>query len=307
MLVKPSLPPALVASIDGVELLGVDTHLQSPEGQHSFCDLVFGVRLKDQSARHALLLHLNLEHQSTVKQEMIYRCLAYAGNLLYRLMRDAKADNLAPSVLSVVVSNAEKRWDAPTNLAETYALQGQLAEELGPMLTQHSYLLIDLFELSDEERKNRAWDAWQGLALLLLRKGRDPEVVEVLRSNRSLVEAVSRMPEGQARLNLSLWYVNGVNKHESVNPRAVNDALASAGSESNRHAQANWEAYEAGLKAEGRVEGRVEMLLAVLEDRFGGYTDAQRDRVLAADSDCLKKWLLQAVRADSAEAALGEV
>lgn len=45
---------------------------------------------------------------------------------------------------------------------------------------------------------------------------------------RGEVEEVSKMPEGQARLNLSLWHVNGVNKLESVNPKEVNDALASA-------------------------------------------------------------------------------
>lgn len=55
-----------------------------------------------------------------------------------------------------------------------------------------------------------------------------------------------------------------------------------------------------------KAEGRAEMLLDVLEDRFGGYTDAQRGGVLAADSDRLRQWLLQALHADSVEAALGE-
>lgn len=216
--------------------------------------------------------------------------------------------------MKLAVSNADKRWNAPTELAQTYAFKGPIAEQLTPMLTQHSYLLIDLFEMSDEESQSRAWAAWQRLALLLLRKGREEKVIAALTSNGALVEQVAQMPDGQARLNLSLWYVKNVNKHESVDARAVNDALASAGSESNRHARANWEAYEAGLRAEGRaegeekgrVEGQAEMLLAVLEDRFGGLTEPQRDRILAAGGDQLKEWLLRALHADSVEAALGE-
>lgn len=309
-LVEPSLPRALVALIEEVELTAGATELQGPEGATSFCDLVFEFKIKSQEQYPALLVHLNLEHQSKVEQGMIYRCLAYAGNLLHRFMLDRADKSLAPAVLSVVVSNAEERWDAPTNLAQTYALRGELADQLTPMLTQHSYAVIDLFELSDKERKDRAWAAWQRLALLLLRKGREEEVVAVLTANRPLVEEVSKMPEGQARLNLSLWYVSAVNKHESVNPKAVNAALASAGSESSRHARANWEAYEAGLRAEGRAEGeekgQADMLIAMLEIRFGEVTEAQRARVLAAGSDQLKAWLPRALQADSVEAALGE-
>lgn len=189
-----------------------------------------------------------------------------------------------------------------------------MAEQLAPMLTQHSYVLIDLFELSDEERKKRAWAAWQHLALLLLRNGRKRGVLAVLTANRALVEEVAHMPEGKARLNLSLWYIKNVNKHESVNAREVNETLACAGSESNRHARTNWEAYEAGLRAEGeekglergRAEGQVDMLFTVLENRFGGCTEAQRALVLTARSEQLKAWLLRALHADSVEAALGE-
>lgn len=63
--------------------------------------------------------------------------------------------------------------------------------------------------------------------------------MQVIESNGPLVEEVAKMPEGQVRLDLSLWSIDSVNKHESVNPRAVNDALASAGSESSWHTRAN--------------------------------------------------------------------
>lgn len=309
-LVEPSLPPALVESINWMKLKSVGTELQGPDGTSSRCDLVFEVDLGGEGERSELLLHLNLEHQSSVVKEMIYRCAAYAGNLLYRVMRDREQKDVAPAVLSVVVSNAPKRWDAPTQLSETYALSGRLADQLMPMLAQHTYAVVDLCELDDEQQKARAWAAWQRLVLVLLRKGRDADVLEVLGAKRALVEEVARRPEGQARLNLALWYVEAVNNHEAVNPKKVNDALACAGSESKRHARANWEAYKAGLMAEGLEQGRVserrEMLLALLEGRFGDVVETKRSKILEADADQLKAWALRVLHADSIDAVFSE-
>ena len=59
-------------------------------------------------------------------------------------------------------------------------------------------------------------------------------------------------------------------------------------------------------RKQGRIEGKAETLLRLLERRFHGVPEPYRARLLAADADQLDTWIDAVLEADSVDAVFGK-
>ena len=102
-------------------------------------DLLWKMEAADRKWLYLLVL---LEFQSTVDSRMVLRMLDYAIRVLQGLARDhLDPDGRFPPILPLVIYNGERRWNAPTEVRDQFALAPR---ELVGYLPQHRYLLIDL-------------------------------------------------------------------------------------------------------------------------------------------------------------------
>ena len=138
------------------------------------------------------------------------------------------------------------------------------------------------------------------LALLCLRHARSPwEIVTRMSDWAGLVSEVVRAPNGLAAFRAIVEYILAVNKR--VNPQEVVKAIM-LGMPGEVEYEVESVAYQ--LVAQGRQEGRQEVLLQLLRARFGELPEAAVARVNAADLDQLKRWIDRVLSAPTLDAVL---
>jgi predicted transposase/invertase (TIGR01784 family) len=260
-----------------------------------------------------LYVYLLLEFQSTVDWFMAVRIMTYIGLLYQDLIKSerVKTGELLPPVLPVVLYNGNICWQAPVNVSDLIIPVPGGLERYKPHL---HYLLLDEGRYSEHELVSL-----RNLTALLFRleNSRTPQDVA------QLLQALStwlQLPEQiSLRRAFTVWIkrvflpgrVPGVTFDEIQDLQEIQSMLAERvkewtkdwrqqGIEEGRQ-QGLQEGLQQGMRQgmrqgmqqgmqEGMQQGEAELLLRLLERRFGPLDDAIRQQVKIADAEILLLW-----------------
>jgi predicted transposase/invertase (TIGR01784 family) len=260
---------------------------------------------------HWLYVYLLLEFQSTVDPFMALRMMVYVGLLYQDLIqnRQLTASGKLPPVLPVVLYNGRAPWGGARELAE-------LIEEVPGGLEQYRprlrYCLLDEERITDSELESLRNLA---AALFRLEKSRGPE--DIQRVLAALIEWLKEPGLGELRRSFTTWLVSvllpgrvpGITIPQVADLQEVKSMLAERvvewteqwkqeGLEKGRQ-----EGWQQGRQEE--VEGTREVLLQVLEQRFGPLSQEVRRRLDAIGSSKELAELIARVGSGSSLADLG--
>jgi hypothetical protein len=175
-------------------------------------------------------------------------------------------------------------------------VDGALRELLGVLVPNFEFRLTDLTQ--EEDRVLHAWlttDLGKLVALCLKYAGYEPHLQERLRQWLDLFGRVVRAPGGVGALEVVARYILEVNDINAESLRGVLDSTLEP------------EAIDAimtgaeKLRAEGRAEGRAELVLKLLTLRFGPLTEATVACVRAASIEQLDGYAEGVLTAQSLE------
>jgi hypothetical protein len=246
-----------VEELDFETLERVDGSYVNDDLRHRESDMVWKVRWRDR----VLYIYLLLEFQSTVDPFMPVRAMTYTGLLLQTLISEKALTpaGLLPPVFLLVLYNGGGPWNAPQEIAELFE---PVPAGLQAYLPRFRHFLLDesrLPEMAESERNLAA-------ALFRLEKSRD---LGDLRRQVGRMAADDQIDEG-FRKSVHTWLTRvmlparfpGLQVPEVQSLKEINAMLAERVMEWTRE----WK--EEG-RQEGRQEGSHDILLSLMEERFG--------------------------------------
>jgi len=282
------LPEAVSQHIDWETLEPQPGSFVDEELRERHADLLYTVRLAGRLA----LVYVLLEHKSEPDSMTPFQLLVYAVRIWQRFREQNPNARKLPPILSVVVHHSEAGWSSGTELLDVLDLDPDLRLDLGPYLPNLRFVLDDLARESEEALHHRTMTALGRLALFCLKRARVSG--DLLGELRPWVGAIRSVMEakGQARaLHSVLRYIMEV---QGVAPKTVGRFLevqVGPGTENLMKTTAD----------QIREEALQDMLLKLLEVRFGDLSDEIVERVRAAEHPQLEQWAKTLMSADTLE------
>jgi len=285
-LLSTVLPAALCARLDWSTLARSAGAFIDPQLAERRSDLLFSVRTRQGSM---VLLYVLIEHQSEPDPWMALRLHGYVHRIWEHWRREHGAAERLPAVLPVVVHHGASGWTAARSLGELYDLDADAREVLDPLLPELRFVLDDLGRIAMERVEQRPMTDLGRLALLFLQRVRiSPDLAADVRRWLGMLGRVFSAPSGGEAVGLLLSYILSV--LETV-PDGVLAALdAGLGREAREvYMSAAQKLIDQG-RDQGRVEGKAEMLLQLVQLRFGSPPPTIVARVRAASDSELAQW-----------------
>ena len=246
----------------------------------------------DASPPGYLCILLLLEHQSESDATMPLRTAVYTGLSYQSLLRALHIELPLPPVLPVVLYSGTTPWRASPDMA---GLIADMPNDLRPYQLQMRYLLVEerallqagglpdtnLAALMFRLGASREIEQWRALVHTLVQATQGPEFQEL---NRSMTAWLLLVAQSNAALDEPLPPVNTL------------EELAMMISEKPGVWAQQWK-QEGRL--EGKLEGQADLLLRLIERRFGPIPDDVTQRVQNATESQLMLWSLNFVDAPS--------
>ena len=226
-------------------------------------------------------VYLLVEFQSTPDPFMAVRILGYVALLLADLVRTgaATAASKLPAVLPLVLYNGKRPWNAPLDLASLFQPAPPGAERLLPQL---SYLLIDESRLTTEDLEVPA----NRVASLFRLETCAPEDLSHLTA-----ELAALFPPGEdddLRRDFTAWLLQLL--HRLLPGGTIPETADLEDMPMLEETLLDWwngarEEGQAQGREEGQVKGKQQLLLRLLEKRFGKLSRKALRKVGALLSD----------------------
>jgi len=265
-LARGFLPPDWVERFDLSTLERAGNDFVSGDLRERRSDVIWRMRWKGASEAW---LYLLLEFQSTIDPFMAVRLLTYAGLLLEEILRKEKPkpDTGIPVVLPVVLYNGDRPWRAVLDLARLYL---EAPESLLSHLPRLRYLLLDEKRL-DLDRPERS----RNTMALLFRIETSTEPAEVSRWIRELSVLLPR--DEALRRTITVWLVSVLRR---TFPGVIIPEVADLEGDTMTVLEANMRRWQRKVRADSMRE----ILLQLLERRFGPLPEEKRRRLEAINS-----------------------
>lgn len=215
------------------------------------------------------LVYVLLEHQSTVDAVMAFRMYEYVALILGRWRRHNPDAEIFPQIIPVVVYAGQTPWN------KTTAVQDLIEGKTVDWTPKMHFILDDLSQVSDELLSKRALKAFGNITLrALLRLPKSPDPIKELDLWILLMRAMLRAPNGLVQLQCTIEYLAAV---ADLEPEALQPIVRQLGSAAEETAMTlaerlRTQGREEGKKEgriEGRTEGRSQLMLGILEGKFG--------------------------------------
>jgi len=287
--------------LDGLERLNTNFHADS--GERRAGDLVW--RMPRQGGGDAYVMLL-LEFQSTPDPWMALRMLVYAGLLWQHLIREKRLlpDGRLPPILPVVLYNGDPGWRSPLDLRDLIGLPVDSPMwQWQPGLRYH---LIDEGAFSSGELEGR-----DGLPALLFRLENTSDPDQLVGLADAVLAWLARHPGFQAARAVFVQLLGAAMAPLGPGVRLPEELLEVRNMLATRAEQwkQQWlldgeQRGEQRGELRGRQLGVAELLLRLLERRFGILPGWAKDRVLAAETVMLEEWSLRVLDAGSLEEVL---
>jgi predicted transposase/invertase (TIGR01784 family) len=292
-LLQQILPARIAARVDFAALAPCAGSYVDEALKERHSDLLFSVPIDGRPA----LIYILFEHQSTVDGLMSFRLLRYEVRIWERWLRDNPGASKLPLILPVVLHHSVTGWTGSAAFEDLLDIDAATLADVAPYVPNFQFVLEDLSHETDEHLRARAITALARLSLWCLRHAREPwELVDRLGAWADLAGEVRRAPNGMAALALIMRYIFATNEPDQ--PEAlVQRLLAAVGNEGKEEIMTAADQ----LMERGRAQGRREMLLDVLRQRFGELPGATVAQVAAAGLEELQAWskrMLTAPRLD---------
>ncbi len=285
------LPRAVVNLLDIKTLELTKDSFVDQRLQEYYSDLLYQVRLKDGTPAFAYIL---LEHKRNPERLTVVQLLRYIVQIWDSPLAQVEGKVILPPVIPVVVCHGDRPWPYGQSL---HAIM-QLPMALAPYVPEFRYELCDLAGLADAEIKGAVL---LRVAMLTLKHIADPRLAEQLPELFGLLAELAGKRTALEYLKTLLVYLSMAATHveESDIEQALATGLPKLKEKVMPTIAENW--LERG-RAEGRVEGRAEghaegrlegerqMLVRLLEMRFGPLPEHYRTRIDAADQALLTRW-----------------
>jgi hypothetical protein len=253
-------------------------------------DIIWRIRWGDSW----LYVYLLIEFQSTVDKYMALRIMVYVGLLYQDLIKSGKIPEKVklPPVLPIVLYNGKPRWFAATEIND---LIQDVGGGLGKYLPHLKYLLLDEGSFADEDLK-----PLKNLVAALFR-------LENLKSARDLFEIVPPLLEWlsdpkQASLHraFTVWLSRVLFplKFGKENAPAIEELeeIRTMLAETVKEWTSEWKKEG---EARGVIKGEVEVLLRLINKKFGQMPSSYQNKIDNADSDILLTWSERVLTANS--------
>jgi hypothetical protein len=250
-------------------------------------DIIWRVRWR----KKWLYVYLLIEFQSTIDSFMAVRLMVYIGLLYQYLIETQKltATDKLPPVLPLVIYNGSKRWDAAQDISELIEVPGGL-EKYRPHLR---YLLIDEGTYGESQltplMKNLV------AAIIRLENTRthdnEKEVADVIQPVLvSLIDLLKDSKWTPFRRDIVTWLLRAsLPKNVPNTPIPEVVELQEMNTMLYETIQNWYKEAEVRGKAEGRVEGKAELVINLLETKFGVLPTSIRTTIAHFDSETLLK------------------
>ena len=237
---KSHLPPAIAAEVDWTSLKVLPGSFVKSSLQQVHSDLLFSVRIGGCET----FLYLLFEHQSSPDPAMPLRVLGYATEIY---TKHHKAHGLPlPPVLPFIFHQGPESWNVSTAFEDLFALPDELAADLLPFLPKFHHALLDLTRFDPDTGED---DTRLRVVLQLMKLARHKEL---LRFFQWLAGFPARdLPD--SLLGMMLLYA--LHSDSDLDAKKIYHTLSS-----NPELEKNAMSVAEKLKAEGRMEGRVEGL-----------------------------------------------
>jgi len=292
-LLEGFVPGALLRLLDLDSLEKVPGSFVGRHNRQRHSDVIWRVRWS--STGEWLFLYLLIEFQSRPEKFMPVRMMSYLG-LFYQDLIRANPDLLReearlPAVLPIVVYNGKPRWPWPVRLSE---LLEPLPREYRRLQPECSFLLLDEGGYTEEELRARA-DNFVALLFRLerIRRGEEADVkVTALR------EQLGKPGNEEIKEAYRNWFYRVLNVRF---PALDVEALLDSESETMLAETIDGWFAEAEKRVrrshkEGQIQASQDLILTLLEDRFGKVPMALASRIKALQSlPRLKKLARQVV------------
>jgi hypothetical protein len=300
------LPPEL--PIDFTTLRHESGSFVDDELRERHADLLFSATCGGAPIR----VYVLLEHQSSVDPWMPLRLLGYMLRIWEAIVKAQPDARRLPPIVPVVVHHSETGWRAATAFGGLIEVPPD-APGLLEFVPQFRFALDDLSKQSEAAIVARVGSACTRLVLAALRSARGPqELAQLLRGWLGLIREVSRETEGVRALRQLFRYLSLVRTEEEYNAIDVAAIELPTDEEGTMRTLAEFmeergeqKGLAKGLE-KGVMQGRREMLLLQLRQRFGELPQQVVGWVEAGDSERLKRWGIRVVGADSLEAIFFE-
>lgn len=312
------LPPALAAAIDWSTLklcpgTFLDRRLRRQQG-----DLLFSVML----GRRRIYLYLLLEHKSRSERWVALQMLGYVVSIWKSLWRQRPRPRRLPLVVPVVLHHGKGDWTAATqivDLLDTEGVSAEVAAAAVPLQPQFRYLVKSFADCSPEDVRGMAISVLGKLtmaALQFLPLASPQQVIEGVVAWAELVRQVMSAPSGHEAIEAISHYILSTSR---VDPEVLIEVVdreidREASMKVKTAAQRLREEGKAEGKAQGRAEGQVlgairgrsELLLRLLQARYGDLPAEVLARVRAADLEEIDRWALRSLDAPTLSAVFAE-
>jgi predicted transposase YdaD len=282
-LFRQMLPAELVEVIDWDTIQREVGSFVDPELASRHTDLLFSVRLRGGGAR--VLLYLLVEHQSTNDPSMPLRLLVYLVRIweAYHKLHGRPL----PLIVPAVVSHAPEGWSAPMCFHEMFEPLPETIPHVCPLVPDFSYLLTDLTCTSNEELRRWELPPFAMTVIRYLRDGRHfDQLLENVDEWIGSIERLARGPEqDHAALRQLFRYValvtgelrfavfRGIIRWRIPETEELTMTMAEE------------------LRAEGRIQGRVETLIRLMQHKFGAPPAQYARRLQQATEQQLDRYI----------------
>jgi len=302
-----------VAELDFTTLERINAHFVTQRLRKRESDVVWRVRRRDEGEGQEgewLYLYLLLEFQSQPDPWMALRMWVYVGLLYQHLAREKSyRGKRLPPVFPLVLYNGIEPWQGVQELAE---LIQPAPGDLGRYQPRMRYLLLDEGALGD------VYDpASQGNLAAILVYLENSRIPEELRSGvRLLIRWLHAPEQAELRSAFNEWLrqvllpgkLQGIEIPNNLNRLEEVDSMLA---ERVKSWTEEWErrGMEKGIEKgmeKGLVTGRSEFLKRQMTRKYGPLTEAQQQRVDAADAEQLLLWGERILFADTPEAMFGD-
>ena len=323
---EQALPAAIVARIDFATLALRPGSFVDEALKERHTDLLFSAAMDGKPA----LVYVLFEHQSAPEALMAFRLLRYMVRIWEDYLAEHAEAKQLPAIVPLVLHHSETGWTKATALEELFDVDHETLAALGEHVPRLRFVLDDISAESDEALRSRAMTALGRLVLWCLRNARTPdELVRGLRGWTGLFREVRRTPNGASAL-ATIWryvfmvherfrdveflpiLVAAAGRDEEEDIVNVADQLIERGRQQGLQKgleQGREEGREQG-REEGREEGAQrkarELLVKLLQGRFGPLPEPALARVNAADTAELDLWVERVLTAASLADVLGE-
>ena len=292
-LLKGFADPEIVNRLELSTLERQSAKFHQASGMRREGDIIYRIRTRNEES---LFLYVMVEFQSYQLWWMALRMSTYTCLMYQHLVREGAVSgkDKLPCVLPIVLYNGEEPWEAPATL-ESLVVAPHTALEQYQL--RHRYLLLDEQRLMVDAQGDN-------LCALLM-------ALEQAKSKEALMEVVERLLEvlsGDAfqelRRTFALFIQRAILAKRGIK---LDDQQAEDLSEVKRMLSKRLDEWEENWKQVGRTEGRTELLLEQLEQRFGPISEEDKQKVMRADGEALKRMGALVLTAKDLQEVLGDI